>query len=404
MVQLSSASLLQCLLISFGGETITVTSAFQTSGLVHHQSHNHVRVGVNSNNAMHRSPTNSFSKLNTALNMATEMSKDDLKVELAKYLEKRKELDADQSAKSEVGKVVGGTKGNKVLEYISGAPNKALVIEQAPDIFDYDELAKYGFSNLVTPIMDNGGRREMYNLMGMPVPAVPDRITRVKKVPKLVIDRNGETDEARYTGLKVTQILDDDELGRKLAEVQQKQKEGKEIKKKLVEEEYEMPFADKRNTGPRQTPDWTPEKLDEEGRKAGQAQAWARKARAGEFKGDPFEVLSIDGSLQAYSIVTTLFVAFAFGNSSPKLFSMLDISGASGILDVLQAPALAMVLASVGSSIVCAVALAPGKNRNSFVWGIKGFAGGPLAVLKLRELEALITRGEAEEIERAQES
>jgi len=162
-----------------------------------------------------------------------------------------------------------------------------------------------------------------------------------------------------------------------------------------------MPFADKRNTGPRQNPDWTPEMLDEEGRKAGQAQAWARKARAGEFKGDPFEILSIEGSLQAYSVITTIFVAFAFGNSTARLFDLLSISDANGIVDLLQGPALAMVLASIGSSITCAVVLAPGNNRNSFVWGIKGYAAGPLAVLQLKELDSLITRGEAEELERA---
>jgi hypothetical protein len=47
---------------------------------------------------------------------------------------------------SEVGKVIGGTKGNKVLEYVSGAPNKAQIVEEVPDIFDYGELAKYGYS------------------------------------------------------------------------------------------------------------------------------------------------------------------------------------------------------------------------------------------------------------------
>jgi hypothetical protein len=46
---------------------------------------------------------------------------------------------------SEVGKVIGGTRGNPVLEYISGAPNKAIVIEDEPNIFDYDQLTKYGF-------------------------------------------------------------------------------------------------------------------------------------------------------------------------------------------------------------------------------------------------------------------
>ncbi len=144
---------------------------------------------------------------------------------------------------SEVGKVIGGTKGNAILEYVSGAPNKAQIIEEAPDIFDYNELSKYGFSYLATPIMNAGGRREMYSLMGLPEPAISNRIKKPKKVPKLVIDRTGETDRARYSGLKVTQIIDDDEMGKRLAEVQEKTKKGESVKAKLVEEDYVMPFA-----------------------------------------------------------------------------------------------------------------------------------------------------------------
>ena len=56
------------------------------------------------------------------------------------------------------------------------------------------------------------------------------------------------------------------------------------------------PFAtDNTNKGPRQTPLWTPEKLDEAGKKAGEAQAWARKARMGALKKDPFEALAVEG-------------------------------------------------------------------------------------------------------------
>ena len=91
--------------------------------------------------------------------------------------------------------------------------------------------------------MNAGGRREMYSLMGLPEPAISNRIKKPKKVPKLVIDRTGETDQARYSGLKVTQILDDDEMGKKLAEFQEKKKKGENSKQKLIEEEYVMPFA-----------------------------------------------------------------------------------------------------------------------------------------------------------------
>jgi hypothetical protein len=46
----------------------------------------------------------------------------------------------------EKGRVIGGTKGNKVLEYISGAPVKAQIVDRIPNIFDYDELTRYGYS------------------------------------------------------------------------------------------------------------------------------------------------------------------------------------------------------------------------------------------------------------------
>ena len=83
----------------------------------------------------------------------------------------------------------------------------------------------------------------MYRLMDLPEPPPPDRITKKKSAPKLVIDRTGETDRARYSGLKMTEVLDDDVMGRKLQETVKKAKEGKELRQKLAEETYVMPFS-----------------------------------------------------------------------------------------------------------------------------------------------------------------
>jgi len=318
----------------------------------------------------------------------------DLKAELSAYLKVREESKADEEAQKEVGKVIGGTKGNKVLEFVSGSPNKAYVKEDAPNVFDYDELTKYGFGNLVTPIMNAGGRLQMYDLMGMTPPPMPDRL-KPKKVRRIIIDRTGEDDTARYTGLKMGQVLDDDEMGRALAEAQRKKKEGLELKKKLKEQEYVQPFADKRNTGPRMTPDWTPEQLDEEGKRQGKAQAWARKARAGELKKDPYEDLAIEGGSRIYSIVTTLFVSFALGNASNMAAAFLlgsDEAG-SALLSQLRFPAYALILFSIISSVVSAGVLAPSKKRNTFVWAMKGYIGGPLAALELNGLGELKERG-----------
>ena len=146
---------------------------------------------------------------------------------------------------SEVGTIIGGTRGNVVLDFVSGSPNKQRIQEEAANIFDYDELIKYGYSHLTTPIMEYGGRRAMYRLMDLIEPAVSDRINKPKSAPKLVIDRTGETDRARYSGLKITQVLDDDAMGQALQETAQKIKEGKELRQKLEEEDYVMPFAGK---------------------------------------------------------------------------------------------------------------------------------------------------------------
>ncbi|KAL3823792.1 hypothetical protein ACHAXA_011579 [Cyclostephanos tholiformis] len=322
------------------------------------------------------------------------LSVDELKSELTDYLRKREEVNADDAAKSEVGKVIGGTRGNIVLEYVSGAPNKQRVQEDAPEIFDYDELIKYNFAHLVTPIMENGGRRAMYQLMDLPEPAAPARVTKKKSAPKLVIDRTGETDEARYSGLKMTQALDDDAMGKALEEAARKVREGESLRKRLVEQDYVMPYADNTNKGPRQTPLWTPEKLDEAGKKAGEAQAWARKARMGALKKDPFEALSVEGELRLYSIFVTVIISCAYGNSTPKALDMIGL--ASNDLVPFKNTALALILAGLGSAIVNSAGLAPPRRRSSVIWGLKGLFGGPLAVIQLRELDVLKTNEESE--------
>lgn len=137
--------------------------------------------------------------------------------------------------------------------------------------------------------------------------------------------------------------------------------------------------------------------LDEEGRKRGKAQAWARKAKAGEFVKDPYESLTIDGPIRLYSVLAFFLTAFAFGRATPSLFEMLDAKEiGSGIQELSQVPAFVAVLSALGSSVVNSVILAPEKKRNSFVWGFKGLVGGPVAVAELRGLDTLQTRGEME--------
>ena len=101
--------------------------------------------------------------------------------------------------------------------------------------------------HLVTPIMDAGGRMAMYELMGMEPPEIKSTIQPQSDF-KLVIDKTGETDEARYKGLKMMQVIDDDTFGAQLAESIRKSKEGKEMRPKIIEEGFDLPFSGKTTT------------------------------------------------------------------------------------------------------------------------------------------------------------
>lgn len=96
--------------------------------------------------------------------------------------------------------------------------------------------------------MEAGGRLAMYDFMGMAMPTPPRRIVVDETpTPDLIMDRTGENDPARYSGLKLGQMLDDDTMARALEEAQRKAKEGKRLRPQLVEEGYVMPFAGKEN-------------------------------------------------------------------------------------------------------------------------------------------------------------
>lgn len=92
--------------------------------------------------------------------------------------------------------------------------------------------------------MELGGRRAVYDLMGMKAPTTKGPPPR-KEAPKIVIDRTGANDKARYSGLKMGLGMDDEAMAEALAKASQKAKEGKGLRPKLMEETYEQPFAGK---------------------------------------------------------------------------------------------------------------------------------------------------------------
>lgn len=291
---------------------------------------------------------------------------------------------------------------------MSGAPNKAYTVDSAPGIFDYSELEKYGFGKLATPIMKAGGRRAMYDLLGLDPPAPKPR-PKPMTAPKLVIDRTGEMDPSRYTGLKLGQILDDDAQARALEEAQSRSKAGQPLQSELTEMVFEPPFADRRNVAKTKlVPNFTPQSLDEYTKRQGKTVDWARKTKAERLILDRQERLEIALPQRVYSMLTGLLVATAFGKSTPifltqtlNLVSSLDETKLEELLDLLKAPAIALIVAAVGSSVYCAIT-ASRKQRNSVVWTIKGLLGGPLTVSQLRTLSPLtVTQGDLDAASKA---
>jgi hypothetical protein len=241
--------------------------------------------------------------------------------------------------------------------------------------------------------MKAGGRFAMYELLEMEAPPVTSK-PKPKSVPKLVIDRTGETDKARYSGLKLGQVLDDSLQAEALQAVQKKIEAGEDLRPKLEEELFERPFADRRNVGPKLTPDWTPERLDEWGKQQGKALAWARKAREGQFVKDPFESLDLELSQRMYSLLTALLISMAFGRSTQTMLADNDISLS---VEIFRAPAVVLLIASVVSSVLSSVQ-AGSLNRNRLIWFIKGLLGGPLTVKQLGGLSNLLTEAETNAI------
>ena len=209
-----------------------------------------------------------------------------------------------------------------------------------------------------------------------------------QKPREFIIDREGKTDEARYKGFRA---VSDDDIAQQLEMMRKSKQDGSSIsgKKNTWEESYVQPFSDKNKVRPANwQPEWTPEMIDEEGRRRGETYNWARKAREEKKKIDPAETLSIEGGLRVYSILSAVTISFAYGKASPAGLDMIGLHGetAADFLFTLQGLALSLIVASIGSSVVSSVILAPEKNRSSFVWAVKGLAGGPLAILQLRSL------------------
>jgi hypothetical protein len=271
------------------------------------------------------------------------------------------------------------------------------VIEDPSDIFDYSELEKFGFGYLAKPIMKAGGRLAMYKLLEMPLPVLK-RKPKPKPVEELVIDKTGDTDRGRYSGIKMG-LLDDNAMAEALQQTQSKEKEGLPLRTQIEEEKYVAPYKMKRNVGPSMTPDWTVERVDEELSRQGSAISWARNARSEQLVNDQAESLALDALQQGYSVATALLIAFSFGKATPTFLSSFDmpIRDIQELVDILKAPALGLFVTSTVSCVLCSKQ-ASSKRRSPLLWALKGFFGGPLSLQELQQLPQLLSRAELERI------
>jgi hypothetical protein len=148
------------------------------------------------------------------------------------------------------------------------------------------------------------------------------------------------------------------------------------------------------------TPDWTPERIDDELSRQGDAISWARKARDERLVKDDAESLDLNMLQQAYSVFTAVLIAMSFGKATPTFLTMLGIDGTSHhiieLLDVLKVPSIGLSAASVASSVLSSKQ-ATEKKRDTLIWTLKGLLGGPFTVQSIRELPQLLSRAEFEE-------
>jgi len=281
------------------------------------------------------------------------------------------------------------------LDYVSLSPNKGSVITEIPNMFDYSELERYGYSHLSTPIMRAGGRLAMYDLMGLDRPIVK-RKAPLRPSEPIVLDRTGQNDAARYSGLKLGQVLDDTVQASALADAERKAREGLSLRPKLMEEDYVRPFADVKPSAASSNPYWTPAKLDEWGKMRGKVIADAQREQADQLVADRMETLDLEPPLRLYTILTGSLSSVAFGKATPTfLAQVLHVSNVESGLEVIKLPAAALLLACLGSSVFCATQ-ASQKKRNAVVWTLRGLLGGPLAIVQLKDLPDLVTRREFE--------
>jgi hypothetical protein len=318
-----------------------------------------------------------------------------LKQELGEYLEKRRSATlstpTDENAPK---KVVGGTRGNAILEFISvsPAPERELTT-RPPDVFDYDELDKYGYGKLATLMMQAGGRLQFYQYFGLDTPVAPP----VKDV--YYADENSVPillAAPTYTGLQLGLLQDDDAQGQALERARKNKNtktdnEAPQKTQSLLTQRGRKTSSGAAFMAPKG--EWTVERLDAWSRQQKELQVWANRERERKIQADVVENFDSLGLGKLMSVVTALTTALAFGRSTPALYTLLQRDDDAAELAVVRVLAVALLIASAGSAAYCG-SVAPTLQRSRTLWTIKGLLGGPVAVRQLQSADRLQTAGE----------
>lgn len=306
-----------------------------------------------------------------------------LKQELGEYLEKRRTNPLNEES-SQQTKTVGGTRGNAVLDFISVTPAPEREFETKADVFDYDQLAKYGYGNLATLMMKAGGRLQFYEYFGLDTPVAAP----VKDTYSADEDSSILLEPPKYAGLQLGLLQDD--------QAQAEALERARTNKSIVEEESSsqvlLTQRGKQSGSSVPKGDWTVERIDAWALQQKELQSWARKERERKVQADKLENFDSLGLGKLTSVVTAFTTAFAFGRATPALWESVLQRDMDELVAV-KAIAATFLLASVGSSAYCGQ-VAPQLQRSRTLWMIKGLLGGPVAIQQLQSADRLQTAGE----------
>jgi hypothetical protein len=310
-----------------------------------------------------------------------------LKHELGEYLAKRRSQTVTSNNQNSNTKVVGGTRGNVILEFISVSPAQERELTRPSDVFDYDELAQYGYGRLATQMMQVGGRLQFYDYFGLDTPIAPpvkDIFTSEKNSASILLE------PPKYTGLQLGLLQNDDAQGQAL----ERARKNNNKKEEPPKPQTLLTQRGRRTNGAALVPkgDWTVERLDAWSRQQKELQIWANRERERKIQADAVENFDSLGVGKLVSIGTAFTTAFAFGRATPTFWVTL-LQHDLAELAIVQALAVALLCTCAGSAGYCGY-LAPQLQRSRTLWTLKGLLGGPVAVLQLRSADRLQTAGE----------